>query len=132
MLTPMTRRSCVSGRGLHELQTAPGRGPLRVCFEYCKEGGCVGVGVRRGDCALQGRRPQGLVIPLAPRPLWRVIRAVGKAFHGGPCLLKPRQTRVYPGPCCAPERQRLVGPPPPGQRGRGLRMIGAELSRRHR
>ena len=55
------------------------------------KGGCAGVGVRMGDCPLQGCQSQGLAIWIAPRPLCRVVLAVGKAFHGRPCLPKPSQ-----------------------------------------
>ena len=62
-------------------------GPLRVCFERCKEGSCAGVGARTGDRPLQGCHLLGLAIRPGPRPLRRIIRVVGQAFHGGLFLL---------------------------------------------
>ena len=88
------RKRARAARAADRACKEPG-GPLRVFFERCHEGCCAGVAVRVGERPMQGCHPQGLAIRLALRPRCRVNLAVGQAFHGRPCHLKPRPRRVF-------------------------------------
>ena len=112
--------------------------PFASASSVAKRAAEGGVGVRMEDCLLHGCHPQGLAIRLAPRPLCHVVWAVGQAFHGRPCPLKPGQRRVCLEPHCDSEGQSLVRSPRQRcvgegcrQQARSCRDVFAQVSQAH-